>query len=105
MGRYGIQFGLYYHRGLKLQAIRSGSWKLHLAKTELYHLERDIGETTNVAKENPEVVEKLRRLAEAQKEDLGLDGLGPGCRPLGRVEAAKPLIDHDGRVREGFEPK
>jgi arylsulfatase A len=96
---------LYYHRGLKLQAIRRGPWKLHLEKSELYHLERDIAESTNVAKENPEVVARLRKLAEAQKDDLGLEGRGPGCRPLGRVEDPQPLIDHDGNVREGFEPE
>jgi arylsulfatase A len=96
---------LYYFRGLKLQAVRSGPWKLHLAKTELYHLDRDIGESTNVAEDHPAVVKKLRELAEATGDDLGLDGIGPGCRPLGKVPDARPLIGHDGKVREGFEPK
>jgi len=31
-----------------------------------------------------------------------IDGLGPGCRPLGRVSNPKPLISQDGSVREGF---
>ena len=39
------------------------------------------------------------------KDDLGVSGLGPGCRPLGKVENAQPLIGHDGKVRPGFEPK
>ena len=95
---------LFYYRGLELEAVRSGPWKLHLAKGELYHLERDIGESANVAAENAAVVERLRALADSMTDDLGLDGRGPGCRPLGKVEDARPLIDHDGTVREGFEP-
>ena len=89
----------YYYRGLKLQAVRSGPWKLHLAKEELYNLKMDIGETANVASSNPAVVERLRALASRMKEDLGLDGIGPGCRPLGKVPNAQPIISHDGTFR------
>jgi arylsulfatase A len=95
----------YFYRGLKLEAVRSGAWKLHLAKTELYNLEKDIGEATNVAAENAEVVTKLQALADATKDDLGLDGIGPGCRPLGKVANPQPLIANDGTVRAGFEAK
>ena len=89
----------YYYRGLNLQAVRSGPWKLHLAKEELYNLETDIGETTNVASSNPAAVERLRKLAAQTKDDLGLDGIGPGCRPLGRVSDAQPIISHEGKFR------
>ncbi len=92
----------YYYRGLKLEAVRSGPWKLHLAKEDLYNLETDIGESTNVAAANPEMVARLRGLADQVKDDLGLDGLGPGCRPLGKVSDAKPIIDHDGTIRPEF---
>ena len=85
--------------GLNLQAVRSGPWKLHLAKTELYNLETDIGETTNVAADNPDEVERLRSLADQMKDDLGLEGIGPGCRPLGKVANAQPIISHDGQFR------
>lgn len=90
----------YYFRGLKLQAVRSGPWKLHLAKKELYNLNDDIGETTNVADDNPQVVQRLLALAERMNGDLGIDGMGPGVRPLGRVSDAKPLIDFDGTFRK-----
>jgi len=90
----------YYYRGFNLQAVRSGPWKLHLAKTELYNLETDIGETTNVAAAHPEEVQRLRGLADRMKNDLGLEGIGPGCRPLGRVPDARPIISHDGTFRE-----
>jgi arylsulfatase A len=89
----------YFYSGLKLQAVRQGPWKLHLAKNELYNLDTDISESTNAAKENPEVVAQLQALSERMKDDLGLDGIGPGCRPLGRVTNAQPLIGKDGKVR------
>jgi len=95
----------YYYRGLKLEAVRKGPWKLRLGTPELYNLVKDIGEASNVAAQNEAVVLELQAVANLMKDDLGLDGIGPGCRPLGRVEDAKPLIDHDGKVREGFEPK
>lgn len=94
----------HYFRGLKLEAVRSGPWKLHLAKVELFNLGNDIGEATNVAAANPEVVQRLRSLAEAIAGDLGADGVGPGCRPLGRVENPEPLLGRGGKIRAGFEP-
>ena len=108
----------YYYRGLKLEAVRHGDWKLQLAnpakkadakddpfKPRLYNLRTDVGESKDVAAENPGVVRILEALAEAMKDDLGLDGIGPGCRPLGRVKDARPLIGPDGRIRPGLEPK
>ena len=92
----------YFYRGLKLEAIRTGPWKLHIGRGELYNLNADIGETKNIATANPDVVKRLQSLAESTKDDLGLDGIGPGCRPLGRVTNPQPLISKDGIVREGF---
>ena len=37
------------------------------------------------------------------ESDLGLSGLGPGCRALGRVKDPQPLIARDGQIRKGFE--
>ncbi len=92
----------YYYRGLNLEAVRSGPWKLHLAKGELYHLDRDLSETADVAAANPEVVARLRGIADQMRDDLGLGGIGPGCRPLGKALGAKPIIDHDGTIRPEF---
>lgn len=86
----------YCYWGRSLQAVRSGKWKLHFphgyrtlagrpggkggmpvsysqAKIglELFDLENDIGETTNVADKYPEVVKRLQALAEKAREDLG----------------------------------
>jgi arylsulfatase A len=111
----------YYFRGFKLEAVRSGPWKLHLGAAapakakakakaqpgglQLYNLDSDIGESKDVAAENPDVVKNLQSLASRMKDDLGLDGVGPGCRALARVPNPKPLIGHDGTIREGFAPR
>lgn len=89
----------HYYRGLTLEAVRKGDWKLHLAKTELYNLKDDVGEAKNVAADHPTVVAELKAMAEAMEPDLGQTGSGPGVRRLGKVENAKPIIAHDGTVR------
>jgi len=88
----------YYYRELELQAVRMGDWKLHLMSGELYHLRKDIGETTDVAAEHPDVVAELRARAEVCREDLGdsvTGATGDNRRPCGRVEDPKPLTTHD----------
>lgn len=85
-----------YFRGLELRAVRQGRWKLHLAHGELYDLEADLGETTDVAAAHPEVIARLEALGATIAADLGRDGVGPGCRPLGRVAEPRPWIPHDG---------
>lgn len=103
----------YFYRGLELEAVRHGDWKLQIVgatkdvpfQAKLYNLKTDIGEAKDMAAANPAIVKKLEELAAAMKDDLGLTGVGPGCRPLGKVKDARPLIDKDGKVRPGFEPK
>ena len=87
----------YYFRGLNLEAVRSGPWKLHLAladnagaqkgtpRPQLFHLGDDIGEKKDLSEDQPEVVARLQALAQSMKGDLDLEGIGPGCRKLGRV--------------------
>ena len=101
----------YYGRN-ELQAVRSGRWKLFFphesrtvaspppvadgrpgkyralpVATALYDLQADLGETTDVAAEHPEIVERLTALAEQARGDLG-DSLagrtGSGAREPGR---------------------
>jgi arylsulfatase A len=106
----------YFYRGLALEAVRSGPWKLHLSlvdgppgknkggagKPQLFHMIDDLGEAKNVGADHPDVVARLQAMAETMKDDLAVNGVGPGCRPLGRVAEPKPLIDDEGVVREGF---
>jgi hypothetical protein len=103
---------LYY--GSQLQAIRKGKWKLHFphsyrtlsgrpggtggipvnydqAKIDLalFDLDNDIGETTNVADQNPDVVADLKRLADRMRADLGDSATkqkGSGVRSSGRLQ-------------------
>ena len=97
---------LYYYQMDQLQAIRAGKWKLHLAlaekrtnfrdgtapfEAELYDLDTDIGETTNLAANRPEVVARLTALADGARRELG-DRNRPGenQRPGGRVARPEP---------------
>jgi arylsulfatase A len=99
----------FYFQGNALEAVRVGKWKLHVAKTnwkeerrpsitELYDLETDIGETNDVAADNPEVVAELLGHVELARADLGdeLTGAtGTGVRPKGEVADPVPLTVYD----------
>jgi arylsulfatase A len=62
----------YYYQGYQLAAVRSGKWKLVFANPlALYDLESDIGETTNRAQQQPDIVEKLKAIADQARADLG----------------------------------
>ena len=81
---------LYYFSGNHLEAVRSGPWKL--IHDQLYNLDRDIGEQTDVAAQNPDVVKRLQALMARMGDDLGVTDKGPGVRPNGRVSTPKPLV-------------
>ena len=99
----------FYYSGLTLEAVRHGDWKLQIVpnrpasknKSEqsiapkLYNLKTDIGESTNVAAENPQIVAKLQALISTMKDDLGLEGPASGSRELGRVDNPQALIGFD----------
>ena len=55
---------------------------------ELYDLKNDISETKDVAAQHPEIVEKLKVLAEKAREDLGdrlTNRVGKNVRPAGKL--------------------
>ena len=97
----------FYYFMSHLNAVRSGRWKLHVARTgrgpdrvteprhELYDLHADIGESTNVAAAFPQVAERLRALAETARTDLG-DGerSGANVSPPGWVDRAATLTSN-----------
>ena len=103
----------FYRRALDLYAVRSGPWKLFLrdhgaplpgsrksekiAAGTLYHLDKDIGETTDVAAHHPHVVARLRKLAEASRAGIGdgPDRPGKNVRPAAYIPLgeAKPLTE------------
>jgi arylsulfatase A-like enzyme len=113
-GATSPQEAYYFFWGRELHAVRSGKWKLHFPHEyrhvgerrgadgkaagqsnatiglSLFDLESDVGETTNVADRHPEVVTRLKSLAEKGRDELG-DTLtkreGKGIRPPGRLAA------------------
>ena len=86
----------YYAAGThNLDAVRSGKWKLHLDKNELYDLETDQGETTNLFDQEPVIVRELLDRADNCRDDLGdarTNIKGKNCRPAGRVANPKTLL-------------
>jgi arylsulfatase A-like enzyme len=93
----------FYYSMNDLEAVRSGRWKLHFSKRgkerpALFDLDADIGETTDVIADHPDVVDRLEALAEGARAALGdarLDRVGAEIRPAGRVENPKPLTSYD----------
>ncbi len=94
---------IYYYRGNDLEAVRSGRWKLHVARSghpveELYDLEADPSESQDRRGERPEVVVGLLRHADAARAELGdarLGIAGAGRRPVGVVEQPRTLTTFD----------
>jgi arylsulfatase A len=98
----------YYYQMDQLQCVRSGKWKLHLAleskkrnwgkpegkkPQQLFDLEKDVGESTDVSSDQPEVVKRLLALAEKGRSELGDVGRpGKGQRKAGFVKKASPRL-------------
>jgi len=74
--------------------IRSGKWKLHEyfeeGRLELYDLESDIGETKNVANEQPEVAQRLHAELKSWRAETGAPvptKLNPKYKPESQASA------------------
>lgn len=105
----------YYYNCENLQAIRRDQWKLHLPRSQkqipfwdknkafsklqqpvLYDLHADKAETTDVAANNPEVVQELMQLAKAAREELGeFMQRGKSQRPTGSIFPDAPVVSHE----------
>ena len=74
----------------------STQFGVHEPGLRLYNLKTDVGETTDVAAKYPEVVKKLKELADKEAASL-CDGSakGPGVRPPGQVSNQKFLYPTD----------
>jgi arylsulfatase A-like enzyme len=98
---------LYYFEG-HLQAVRSGPWKLRVAKDapkqqstpleqpELYNLDQDPGEAKNIAAGHADVIARLMPMIEKARHEIG-DGNKDGTeqRKPGLVDAPKPLTKRE----------
>jgi arylsulfatase A-like enzyme len=108
----------YFYWGAELQAVRQGSWKLHFPHTyrtlngqvtepgqpapyredktalALFNLADDIGETTNIAADHPDIVSRLTVAADQMREQLG-DSLtgkkGTANRPAAKLAPNRKL--------------
>ncbi|PIB28868.1 sulfatase [Maribacter sp. 4G9] len=105
----------YYYRVNELFGVRYGKWKLYFPHTyrtmegqepgkdglpgdyklvelkdiELYDLEADVGETTNVADVHPDIIAEITAMADAMRAELGdsLTGMeGAETREPGRIQ-------------------
>lgn len=73
-----------YYRGVEVFAVRQGPWKMHVATQDgygqrqpeqhdpplLFHLEHDPSEQYNVAKNHPDVIEKMQKVLDAHKKTV-----------------------------------
>lgn len=100
----------YYYNLNKLEAVRSGHWKLmfprksmddtpyqrkkknpqpeELLPEMLYDLSGDVGESRNVIEQHPEIALQLRTLAQRMRDDIGdsvTGEVGKNRRPVGSV--------------------
>jgi arylsulfatase A-like enzyme len=97
----------YFSKDGNLEGVRSGTWKLFIKKQSgakgseksakqsspsLYNLDSDIGENTDVADKNSDVVKRLQVLIDRMDKDLGIQRKGPGVRPCGTMQNPKPLV-------------
>ncbi|MBA7539750.1 hypothetical protein ES705_32035 [subsurface metagenome] len=91
-----------------LSAVREGNWKYYLKPQQfrlagkeegttvpagaLFNLEKDVAETTNVAEDNPKIINRMKALAAEIAGELG-DGekQGTGVRKAGYFEEARPM--------------
>jgi arylsulfatase A len=98
----------FYFSDYTLEAVRQGPWKLAVtaqneamgkgppadASTDtprLYNLDAEISERTDLAAQHPELVAKLKSLADQMNAEIGGDS-PTARRPAGKVQAPKPLF-------------
>ena len=104
-----------YYNCENLQAILMGEWKIHLPRNHeqlpfwdknkalaglkqpiLYNLSADVAETTDVAKDHPDVVKRMMESAKLGRRELGeFMRRGEAQRPTGSLFPRGPVISHE----------
>ena len=102
----------HYYFGRELRAVRQGPWKLvfphqyrsltgepgkdgfpggytqEKCQLELFHLASDRGESKDVSAQNPEIVQRLQKMAQTMRDQLGdslTQSTGKEIRPSGKI--------------------
>jgi arylsulfatase len=114
-----------YYTGCLLTGVRSGSWKLVLPRPnnppgtgwwgrmieavpelQLYHLESDPGESTDVSAQHPDVVRDLLERIELARQRLGdIDRVGSGARSFDGGERRLQVPLRPAAAREAAETR
>ncbi len=81
---------VYYHKGTTLHAVRSGPWKC-FRNGELYNLEEDLSETTDVSAAHPEIVARLTGYIQEFEAEIAAH-----ARPVGIVTNPRTLLPRPG---------
>ncbi|MHC4213022.1 MAG: sulfatase family protein [Planctomycetota bacterium] len=91
-GAGGLHEAFFYYSKLRLNAVRSGKWKLVFRSRKnpqaLYNLDEDISEQHDVSKQHPDIVSRLTSLADKMREDIGDSAKkikGKNVRPIGQA--------------------
>ena len=82
----------FYQQGGKLVAVRSGNWKLFM-RGELYNLQTDLAESTDVAAANPHVVSRLNMLLTEFQADIAANSRAVGFAQHPRTLVPRPGIE------------
>lgn len=99
----------YYYQKQQLQAVRWGKWKYHLPLEQriigphlpdtepgeemLYNLDEDMGESTNLVNEYPDVVAHMKQLIQEVRNDMGdWEFEGQNIRPAGIIDEPFPRL-------------
>ena len=92
-----------YYLTDRLEAVRHGKWKLVAfaegqKRSELYDLESDVGETTDLYDKHPDIAAELEKLLQAGREDLGdavTQTAARNARAVGKADNPKPLTTRE----------
>ncbi len=94
---------LFYYKGHRLKAVRSGPWKLFCTTGALYNLDEDIGERDDVSARHPDVAARLERHLARAEAEIGADETAcPQFRAPGRVKTPHPIIPHEDAARASW---
>jgi arylsulfatase A-like enzyme len=89
----------FYQQGGELSGVRSGDWKL-MVDGALFNLKDDLGESKDIASQNPEKVENLKKMLAEFAIEVEKNKRAVGSIPKGRTLVPRPGVEGE----EGYMP-